>query len=367
MEKVVYLLGAGFSAPFGLPVMSNFLIKSKDMYFTDPDTHKHFKSVFETINEMSVSKNYYEADLFNIEEILSILEMGSQLEGEKKKESFLKYICDVIEYYTPTLVTLPDGLPEAFYKCIFGKKDIWNYYGFFVSTLHNIKIERKGAYGSGIVATRRSKPEVLYSVITLNYDMVLENICTFINANYLDTSPIISFTDEEPDFVEGHSFPVLAKLHGSIDSGEIVPPTWNKGVKRKILESWRLAYHKLIDATHLRIIGYSLPIADAYVKYLLKSAVIKAPHLKSIDVICKDDKEDSVKKRYDEFINFNYYRFINGNVLDYLKRNFDTNLDRLKKSGGELGVPLNCLENVHNEFMKSPRPKSTGVQPVIMI
>ena len=31
-EKVVYILGAGFSAQFGLPVMSNFLEKSKDMY-----------------------------------------------------------------------------------------------------------------------------------------------------------------------------------------------------------------------------------------------------------------------------------------------------------------------------------------------
>jgi hypothetical protein len=31
VEKVVYLLGAGFSAPLGLPVMSNFLIKAKQV------------------------------------------------------------------------------------------------------------------------------------------------------------------------------------------------------------------------------------------------------------------------------------------------------------------------------------------------
>ena len=29
MEKVVYLLGAGFSAPLGIPVMGNFLTRSK--------------------------------------------------------------------------------------------------------------------------------------------------------------------------------------------------------------------------------------------------------------------------------------------------------------------------------------------------
>jgi hypothetical protein len=32
VDRVVYLLGAGFSAPLGLPVMSNFLMKSKDLF-----------------------------------------------------------------------------------------------------------------------------------------------------------------------------------------------------------------------------------------------------------------------------------------------------------------------------------------------
>ena len=66
-------LGAGFSAPLGLPVMSNFLVKSKDMYFGDPVTYRQFDTVFKTIEELSIIKNYFKADLFNIEEILSIV------------------------------------------------------------------------------------------------------------------------------------------------------------------------------------------------------------------------------------------------------------------------------------------------------
>ncbi len=46
-DRVVYLLGAGFSAPLGLPVMSNFLMKSKDMYFSDPERFSTFKEVLE--------------------------------------------------------------------------------------------------------------------------------------------------------------------------------------------------------------------------------------------------------------------------------------------------------------------------------
>ena len=100
MDHVVYFLGAGFSAPLGLPVMRDFLVKSKDMFAQDPSRYKHFAKVFELIREMNVAKSYYETDLFNIEEILSILEMRDQLGGKRAKR-FIKYIADVIEHYTP--------------------------------------------------------------------------------------------------------------------------------------------------------------------------------------------------------------------------------------------------------------------------
>ncbi len=48
MDKVVYFLGAGFSAPLGLPVMRDFLIKSKDMYFENPDRYKHLAIIYLT-------------------------------------------------------------------------------------------------------------------------------------------------------------------------------------------------------------------------------------------------------------------------------------------------------------------------------
>src|SRR6185369_13710360 len=116
MERIVYLLGAGFSAPLGLPVMSNFFTNSKDMYFKNPSNYPHFQGVFDTIQEMSVIKNYYSTDLFNIEEILSILEMGEYLQGNQLKGDFLKYIVDVINYYTPKLQPHPPGgLPGNWY------------------------------------------------------------------------------------------------------------------------------------------------------------------------------------------------------------------------------------------------------------
>ena len=101
-EKIVYIIGAGFSAPLGLPVMGNFLEKAKDMYFgTDGLTPPHFKNVFDIIKTMSNCKNYYSADLFNIEEILSILEMNQSFSNNSDNNSFINFIIDVINCYTP--------------------------------------------------------------------------------------------------------------------------------------------------------------------------------------------------------------------------------------------------------------------------
>ncbi len=364
MERVVYLLGAGFSAPLGLPVMSNFLIKSKDMYQENPDHYKHFKQVFDRIKDMSVCKNYYETDLFNIEEILSILEMGEYLEGKKLKKSFLRYIADVIERYTPALE--PYELNRNWSDFVFGKypsgsierlTELWNGYGFFIGNIHNLffsvkKIKNEDAPGRRftrrLVCRRNPNPEITYSVITLNYDLIPENICHFINVNY-DVDEDISFVPKPDGKINGgQNGPVLAKLHGSVDA-TIIPPTWNKSVDEKISDVWRLAHEALVDANHIRIIGYSLPIADTYVKYLLKTAAIDALplNLKSIDVICRDPDE-SVRDRYRKLVRFRDWRFVDADVEDYLSMN----LQKYSTSQDIQELRLDMLEEAHKEFMR---------------
>ena len=350
IEKVAYILGAGFSAPLGLPVMSNFLIKSKDLYFSDTEKYKHFRSVFDAINELSVSKNYYSADLFNIEEILSIIEMGTFLEGKRLKKVFIQYISDVIDFYTPEMKPYSSKeLPGNWVDFIFGQRGLQKDFGCFTANLigTEYKEKRKNDYGRIVrtfhvnkIASRKTQ----YAIITLNYDLVLENYCKYINDNY-QTEGEIKFNPQE--YPADWAIPPLAKLHGSLDTGLIVPPTWAKGNNSKITPIWKHAYQILKEANHLRFIGYSLPIADSYIKFLLKSAVVKTEHLKSIDVICLD-KDDSVKKRFDDFFEFDYYRFANASVTDYLSP-----LSELYSGVRQIdaSVRMNDLEIVHNKFM----------------
>jgi len=195
MERVVYILGAGFSAPLRLPLMSNFLQKSKDMYRDDPSNYEHFGDIFKAFDRMSNSKTYYSTDVLNIEEVLSILDMNQRLheKGKDLKHLVVEYIKDVIRHYTPTLKPYEgewgtDDRYESFwYGNIFGPREpspSWYSYGRFVSSIQNLTFEPKGSGDGkilGLRCTRDPKPNIHYSVITLNYDLILENVCSFIN------------------------------------------------------------------------------------------------------------------------------------------------------------------------------------------
>lgn len=354
-ERITYVLGAGFSAPLGLPVMSNFLLKSKDLYFSSPDEYPHFQSVLQSIGNLSIAKNYYETDLSNIEEILSIIEMGTFLRGDQLKKEFFRYIIDVIKAYTPELKPYSEKMPGNWYDFIFGDHGIHSYYGLFVANLFGLEFFKKQVkdYDQNIrefhvEPTDESSYE--YAIISLNYDLVLEQICSFLNENYI-TKNKIEFSQVE--ISENYIVPPLCKLHGSVETGLIIPPTWSKGNHSEITPIWKNAYQVLKDSNYIRFIGYSLPVADSYVKYLLKSAVVHSKHLKNIDVICIDN-DGRVKSRYDEFIKFGYYRFKNASVSDYLNEIQSSFKQRARKNIGKRGnrFLMNDLERIHNSFME---------------
>src|SRR5437867_2141970 len=139
LEHVVYLLGAGFSAPLGLPVMANFVDKSKDQFSAAPDRFNDFAKVFKLFDELAKVKNFYSSDLSNIEEILSILSIGEMRAGGNEKARFAKYLGDVVTYFTPRVVDYPGSLPSNWRTFAFGQDRSHNDYGNFV-----IGVARRG-------------------------------------------------------------------------------------------------------------------------------------------------------------------------------------------------------------------------------
>lgn len=84
-------------------------------------------------------------------------------------------------------------------------------------------------------------------------------------------------------------------------------------------------------------------------KYLLKAAATRNHFLKQIDVICKDP-DGSVKARYDEFIQFSHYQFVNADVSRYLAQH-QSSYDHFRGLNADSDLTLNKLETAHDTFM----------------
>ena len=347
-EKVVYILGAGFSAPLDIPVMSNFLEKSKDMFAKNPELYSYFDDVFSTIDKFSKVQTYYKADFHNIEEILSILEMKTNLNNPELGIRFEEYIVDVIKYHTPDIVDIPKAWGDDL-SAIFGGKNPYRDYGVFISCLLNIEFR---FYDTGTTpdTVLKSDVQTTYSVVTLNYDLVFENFSKLIKKHTHTDSIKKNFLGFSSDDTDNFLL-AYAKLHGSIDSRGIILPTWNKGIRSDQIKSiWSLAHKAISEANYIRIIGYSLPINDTYVKYLLKSAVVGSKNLKKIDVICLDDYENAVSKRYEDFISRKLLRLNPSDALNYLRKVLAENSKLTDDQKGKR-VTLDKLEEVHEQFM----------------
>ena len=346
MDNVVYILGAGFSAPLGLPVMSNFIEMAQNLYAIDNNEYKHFKNIFTNIRQkLAYVNKFYNTDIDNIEEVLSILEMERMVGKGSIKQAieYRKFIMDVIQYYTPKLqrdnyriTKLSRGNYELSDEAMIADIDhrhmfaelvsdkMLNYAG-FVLNLFNRSIEPK-YYEENLDPRTKVKEfelhsvpdesiEFRYSVITLNYDLVLENCAKYLSSILLG----FDFNFLRPPSQARRNLPYLVKLHGSIDTGNIIPPTWNKIIENHVYKEWERAFILLASANYIRIIGYSLPDNDAYVRYLLKASILKSENLKNIDVLCKDST-GKIKEKYDKFIQLPYpkYRFSFSDVKDYL-------------------------------------------------
>jgi len=378
MENVVYFLGAGFSAPLGLPVMSNFLEMSKDQFAatrgnSEGEKYEYFSQIYEDIKYIHTLKSFYKSDLTNIEEILSILEMG-ELFNSGKRELFNQFIVDVIKYYTPSLDKVNktiSSIDEFYHDLDLENNGLWLGYWLFVANLFNLKVEEHISRGGG---GKSRLPfldfdddyETNYNVITLNYDMVLEKCCKALNNLFNRYNNINIHFGSLTDTTS----PVrLAKLHGSVQNKRIIAPTWNKFLNpesesdKAIINNWELAYQVLKEATQIRIIGYSLPLTDTYVRYLFKSAVIDTFNLKKVDVICVDPTGE-VRKRYDDFVLHKNYRFVSYDFAKFLKK-LSMIKSHIHSIDGIKTVKFNTLESLHDDFMIDPKGITQEVETSI--
>lgn len=332
-ERVVYLLGAGFSAPLGLPIIGNFFETARSLLETRPDEFGHFRDVLGLVSRYAQVLHLYSADFFNIEEVLSLAEMEWRLSGRGDVALIADFVRDVVAASTPTFDAIETGIQPPPVPDVEERSKLKRHYADFAFNLLSLCVTQPDPNAPEIAPLTFSvsrAPQASYGIVSFNYDTVLERCAATLPA---ESQHVLGFQNPEHGYdLWKPGKPVLAKLHGCIERGGIIAPTWSKALPIGIERQWRAAMELLEQATQIRVIGYSLPDGDAYARYLLKAAAVSPPTLKHFDIVCLDPY-GAARDRYERFVRFSRKRFLSSSVETYWR-------------GG--GIPLS--RKLHGQF-----------------
>jgi hypothetical protein len=335
----VYILGAGFSAEAGLPLVASFLARMRDAVdWLDDNGREEERQAIERVLEFrhrsSAAGYRMNLDLDNIEHLFSVAAAKS---GSATAEDIRLAIAATLDFTAQTGTQLiarlriseAEGWPctsrwrTAATRWVVGsdgafddvESSLYDYYAALLSGL----------------ATGQANMEA-NTVITFNYDLLLEeSLCRLaVPFTYNVSGPDVEFDstakaqDERAD-----AFRIL-KLHGSLNWAEtgsgsvvvhgdyqrvraaklrplLVPPTWHKSFNGALLRVWDAAVAALAAATRIILIGFSIPPNDLHFKYLLATGLQDNSSLRSIKIV--DPRAGKLRSQYEEVFRadqFNY-------------------------------------------------------------
>jgi hypothetical protein len=302
----VYVLGAGYSASAGLPLMTNFLEKMRSYRSTLVDKDKdaeHIDGVLKFCLDCASASSKIHLDLENIETILSLAAATDQFKTNGTlstsfvaAEFISNAIASTLEHYQNTY----QGNPSISVGDV-----AYNFYDFAALVM------------AGKLGKLNDQRGQRNTIITFNYDTLVERSLIKHNVNYsygLDVanekgirSHLLEKKAEEDDVR-------ILKLHGSINWSPgglfdsyselmknpyndnlvpkpiILPPWWKKDPSKEISVVWNRALDRLRTATRIIFIGYSCPPSDQYMRYLLGAGLNNNISLSSVYVINTDQE-----------------------------------------------------------------------------
>lgn len=375
-DRNVFILGAGFSADAGSPLINNFLDTAREL-FDDPDSglddleKAEFRRVFEFKKRVAQSREKFRIDLDDIEQLFGLIEMSHRLDSASAevRDAMVYVIAKTLQLATekkrnrphirisPSPPNAPSPWTDAFHQGeqvepnLF-QRDIYRYFAMLLS----------GKFDEP--AKLRSRENL---VLTFNYDLVLDNAI-----RQIGLEPDYGLPDPLIEEGLGRQRITLLKLHGSTnwaicsscnkvhvlqdakftnDPGGfrtrvcsechgaglrllLVPPSWDKSEYRETMRPiWTKATEALAGAKRICIIGYSMPETDTFFKFLLTLGLADNHQLfkfvvvdlvnssrtsateKTIEQRYKDILEEPFASRRFEFFSSGFAQFLSSGAL----------------------------------------------------
>lgn len=308
----VYILGAGFSAERGLPLISNFMDAMRDAreWLMENGRGQEVEAITRVLDfRLTAASAAYRVkiDLDNIEELFS-LAATSDLNLSKAIQLAIAATLDFRSAITedPTVrlridMNDPD-VPD--YSRWMG----WRYYdslnNFVEAPLYSYCVNAMIGGLSGHARKGRN------TFITFNYDCLVEDALQSLGVGYsYGFKPkSVSYDNacEGLDLYDPNAIKVL-KLHGSVNWAlpgkrgkkltvfrsyadvmgkslypELIAPTWRKVFDGQLNNIWDSAISELTTASRVIVVGFSMPPTDMHFKYLLAAGLKRNISLREI-------------------------------------------------------------------------------------
>ncbi len=308
-DRNVYILGAGFSADAGLPLVAGFMNTMRDavMWLKEqgPDRTPEIEaieSVFAFRRSAAAAALRTHIDVENIEELFSLAAAYRQGRHEADESKVARAIAATLDYAANRVKDVPKV------KVSFNEPPGWSRpsgwmdpegwkKGIYECPIYDLQLGVMTGYFSHSNPTRNT-------LITFNYDTVVEEALSRLGFAYDYGLPegAVRWVSGRPNG-RGEPIPIL-KLHGSVNWGVnlsapshqkieifpdytllraseakheliLAPPTWRKGwgPSHVMTAVWDEAIDALSNATRIIIIGYSLPATDSHFKYLMSAGL----------------------------------------------------------------------------------------------
>lgn len=308
-DRNVYILGAGFSADAGLPLLSDFMNRMRDAlpWLEQKDWRAEVASIRRLLKfRQEAAGAAYRVHL-NVENIEDLFSLAAAEENEDLEHDLVRAIAGTLAFaeQTATNTNIVIDVPTDFRS-----PASWRPVGQNQFEVHSYD------YNVGVMSGFFSQGNLEdNSFITFNYDTVVESAARRLGIGYdygfgrgrVRYEPRASYSPNvDAEVAEFRLF----KIHGSVswaypgargkkltpyDSYDdlrkqdlvpvLVPPTWKKGATTGLNDAWAGAVRALEQATRIFIIGCSLPSTDSHFRFLLAAGLRNNISLRSIDFV----------------------------------------------------------------------------------
>lgn len=323
-NKNVYILGAGFSVPAGIPTIASFFDKTKEVLnLLDPEKDKRaYDSILRLLEFRYASSSaayWTKVNLDNIEELFSFISAMEEGYG------LIDSVVDSIAITIDRSIEFPEFDEHRIYNI--DREELNKRYEKFVEADANGFLLLLNGYQkivSKLLGTHIDN-DAENSFITFNYDTILEETLSSLGVGSSYHLGKVSYETDWQNYEESVS---VLKLHGSINWGfpgtrgskltvyknqidcfkrsksfAIIPPTWNKQIYGQTRKVWIQAINELRTATRIVFIGFSFPETDNHVKYLLSLGLrdnISLRNIIFINPMSKNEAENKLSNVFSE-------------------------------------------------------------------